>query len=116
MPGCDQDLAGDGGLGRVALTTAALLDVEVELMPRVARAPGLLGGLDRGPPQHRRAGLGELPRCAPSARDTVGAAREAGRAEREVGVSVAGAYADRVVAVGCIRAAGASAVTPAPSV
>ena len=44
MP-CDQDPAGDGGLGRVALTTAALLDVEVELMPRFARAPSLLGGL-----------------------------------------------------------------------
>ena len=35
MPGGDQDLAGDGGLGGVALPAAAQLDVEVELMPGV---------------------------------------------------------------------------------
>src|SRR3954447_9099069 len=59
VPAGDHDLARDGGLGGVALAAAALLDVEVELMPRVVRPPGLLVGLDRGPAQHPRAALRE---------------------------------------------------------
>src|ERR687886_297422 len=57
VPGGDQDLARDGGLGRVL--ARALGDVGVELVPRVRRAPGLMGGLDGGPAQRPRAGLGQ---------------------------------------------------------
>src|SRR3954462_8359710 len=46
--------SGNGRLGRVALAGAALLDVEVELVPGVVRPPRLLGGLDRRPVKHRR--------------------------------------------------------------
>src|SRR4051795_11056747 len=42
VPAGDQDLARDGGLGGVTVAAAALLDVEVELMPRVGRSPCLL--------------------------------------------------------------------------
>ena len=59
VPGGDQDLARDGGLGGVALAVA-VLGVGVEAVPWVGRAPGLLGGLDGGPAQRVRAGLGEL--------------------------------------------------------
>src|SRR5215207_11048770 len=48
VPGGDQDLARDRGLGRVAVTGPAA-DVEVEVMPGIRFAPGLLGGLDRRP-------------------------------------------------------------------
>ena len=49
VPGGDQDLARDGGLGRVL--ARALGDIGVELVPRVRRSPGVLGGLDGGPAQ-----------------------------------------------------------------
>src|SRR3954453_7856578 len=62
VPAGDQDLARDGRLSRVALAAAALLDVDVELMPGVGGPPRRLGGLDRRPAQHRRAALGELAR------------------------------------------------------
>src|SRR3954468_18659318 len=60
--------SGNGRLGRVALAGAALLDVEVELVPGVVRPPRLLGGLDRRPAQDRGPGLRELagPRLLPS--------------------------------------------------
>src|SRR3954463_16409285 len=58
VPRGDEDLARDGGLGRVALAVA-VLGVGVEAVPRVRRAPGLLGGLDGGPAQRVGAGLGE---------------------------------------------------------
>jgi hypothetical protein len=58
VPGGDQDLAGDRGLGGVGLAVA-LGGVAVELVPGVGLAPGLLGGLDRRPAQRLRAGLGE---------------------------------------------------------
>jgi hypothetical protein len=60
VPGRDQDLAGDGGLGGVGFAVAAL-DVGVELVPGVVRAPGLLGGLDGGPAQGVGAGFGDAP-------------------------------------------------------
>lgn len=47
MPAGNQDLAGDGGLGGVALAAAALLDVAIELVPRIVEPPGLLRGFDR---------------------------------------------------------------------
>jgi hypothetical protein len=48
VPGGDQDLARDGGLGGVAVAGAAA-DVEVELVPGVRFAPGVLGGFDGCP-------------------------------------------------------------------
>src|SRR6266508_823776 len=48
VPGGDQDLAGDRGLGGVVVAGAAS-DVGVEVVPGVRFAPGLLGGLDRRP-------------------------------------------------------------------
>src|SRR5215213_8924125 len=88
VPAGDQDLARDGGLGGVALAAAALLDVEVELMPWVVRSPRLLGGLDRRPAQHGRAGPRELAgagllpglvdaRCQPGVADELAGGREA---------------------------------------
>src|SRR5215218_414521 len=59
VPAGDQDLAGDGGLGRVRLA-GARLDVRVEPVPGVRLAPGALGGLDGGEAQRPRAGLREL--------------------------------------------------------
>src|SRR6266480_3877330 len=56
VPGGGQDLARDRGLGRVGVTRAAT-DVEVELVPGVRFAPGVLGGLDRGPAEQPRARL-----------------------------------------------------------
>src|SRR4051795_7424324 len=47
VPAGDQHLARDRGLRGVALAAAALLDVEVELMPWVVRPPRLMGGLER---------------------------------------------------------------------
>jgi uncharacterized protein YqjF (DUF2071 family) len=41
VPGGDQDLAGDGGLGRVL--AGALGEVAVELAPRAARQPWIMG-------------------------------------------------------------------------
>jgi hypothetical protein len=58
VPGGDQDLARDGGLGRVGLAVAAL-DVGVEAVPRIGRPPGVLGGFDGGPAQGRGTGLGQ---------------------------------------------------------
>src|SRR3954447_4640420 len=58
VPGGDQDLARDGGLGGVALAVA-VLGVGVEAMPGVRRPPGLLGGFDGRPAQRVRAGLGQ---------------------------------------------------------
>jgi hypothetical protein len=46
------------GLGGVGLAVA-VLDVVVEVVPGVVRAPGLLGGFDGGPAQRIWAGLGE---------------------------------------------------------
>src|SRR5687767_14405166 len=50
VPGGDQDLARDRGLGGVAVAGAAS-DVGVEVVPGIGFAPGLLGGLDRRPPE-----------------------------------------------------------------
>src|SRR6266508_6199469 len=58
VPGGEEDLARDGGFGRVAVTGAAA-DVEVEVVPGVRLAPGLLGGLDRRPAEQARARLAE---------------------------------------------------------
>jgi hypothetical protein len=60
VPGGDQDLARDRdrGLGGVVVVGAAA-DVGVELVPGGGFAPGLLGGLDRGPAEQPRAGLAE---------------------------------------------------------
>src|SRR5205823_7138153 len=58
MPGGDQDLARDRGLGGVGVAGAAT-DVEVELVPGIRFAPGLLGRLDRGPAKQPRARLTE---------------------------------------------------------
>ena len=49
VPGGDQDLARDGGLGGVLAGAGG--DVGVELMPGVACSPGVLGGFDGGPAQ-----------------------------------------------------------------
>src|SRR3954447_16576438 len=50
----------DVAAGVAAVAAAvALGDVAVELVPRVALAPRLLGGLHRGPAQRLGAGLGE---------------------------------------------------------
>ena len=49
VPGGDQDLARDGGLGRVL--AGALGEIGVELVPGVGRSPGMLGGFDGGPAQ-----------------------------------------------------------------
>src|SRR3954471_7132200 len=57
VPAGDEDLAGDGGLGRIGLAVAAL-DLGVELVPRVAGSPGVLGCFDGGPAQRVGAGLG----------------------------------------------------------
>src|SRR5215207_1084804 len=56
VPGGDQDLARDRGFRGVVVARAAA-DVEVELVPRVRFAPGVLGGLDRGPAEQPRARL-----------------------------------------------------------
>ena len=56
VPGGDQDLARDRGFRGVVVAGAAA-DVEVELVPRVRFAPGVLGGLDRGPAEQPRARL-----------------------------------------------------------
>src|SRR6266550_1038980 len=48
VPGGDQDLARDRGLGGVGVT-GPTTNVEVEVVPGVRFAPGLLGGLDRRP-------------------------------------------------------------------
>src|SRR5437667_2988142 len=56
VPGGDQDLARDRGFRGVVVARAAA-DVEVELVPGVRFAPGLLGGLDRGPAEQPRARL-----------------------------------------------------------
>src|SRR6266511_961541 len=58
VPGGEEDLARDGGFGRVAVTGAAA-DVEVEVVPGVRLAPGLLGGLDGRPAEQARARLAE---------------------------------------------------------
>src|SRR5206468_7792766 len=58
VPGGDQDLARDRGFGGVVVARAAA-DVEVELVPGVRFAPGVLGGLDRGPAEQPRARLVE---------------------------------------------------------
>ena len=50
VPGRDEDLARDGGLGRIGLAVAGL-GVGVEAVPRVGRPPRLLRGFDRCPPQ-----------------------------------------------------------------
>src|SRR3954451_1152534 len=57
VPGGDQDLARDSGLGRVL--AGALSEVGVEAVPRVRGAPGVLGSLDSGPAQRPRSGLRE---------------------------------------------------------
>jgi hypothetical protein len=59
VQGSDEDLASDGGLGRVGLAVSAL-DVDVELVPRVGRALRLLRGFDGCPAKRLRSGLGEL--------------------------------------------------------
>src|SRR6266571_8599257 len=56
VPGGDQDLARDRGFRGVVVARAAA-DVEVELVPGVRFAPGLLGGLDRSPAEQPRARL-----------------------------------------------------------
>src|SRR5712691_9671860 len=48
VPAGDQDLAGDGGLGGVAVSLSAA-DVDVQSVPGVLGSPALLGGLDRRP-------------------------------------------------------------------
>src|SRR5215211_4332391 len=58
VPGGDEDLASDGGLGGVGLAVA-LLGAGVERVPRVVRAPRLLGGFDGGPAQRVGPGLGQ---------------------------------------------------------
>src|SRR3979411_747821 len=58
VPGGDQDLAGDRGLGRVGVS-GALADVEVELVPGVRFPPGLLGRFDCRPAEQTRARLAE---------------------------------------------------------
>src|SRR3954451_18167073 len=82
VPGGDQDLARDGGLGGVA--AVALGDIEVELVPRVARPPGLLGGFDRGPAQRARAGLRERA-GARAVAGLLDARRQTGRADELLG-------------------------------
>src|SRR5829696_15662 len=67
VPAGDQDLAGDGGLGRVRLA-GARLDVRVEPVPGVRLAPGALGGLDGGEAQRARTRLRELARARALAR------------------------------------------------
>jgi len=58
VPGGDQDLARDCGLGGVGVAGAAS-DVEVERVPGVRFAPRRLGGLDGGPAEQPRARLVE---------------------------------------------------------
>src|SRR3954452_10540040 len=58
VPGGDEDLASDGGLGGGGLAVA-LLGAGVERVPRVVRAPRLLGGFDGGPAQRVGPGLGQ---------------------------------------------------------
>src|SRR2546426_6203048 len=58
VPGGDQDLARDRGFRGVVVAGAAAY-VEVELVPGVRFAPGVLGGLDRGPAEQPRAGLAQ---------------------------------------------------------
>src|SRR6266508_4700843 len=65
VPGGDQDLARDRGLGRVAVAGAGA-DVEVERVPRVRFAPGLLGRLDGRPAKQARARLAERAAARPS--------------------------------------------------
>jgi hypothetical protein len=48
VPAGDQDLAGDGGFGGVAVSLPAA-DVDVQSVPGVLRPPALLGRLDRRP-------------------------------------------------------------------
>src|SRR5215207_1161625 len=55
VPGGDQDLAGDGGLGGVL--AGAFGDVGVELVPGVGGSPGVWGGFDGGPAQCPRSRL-----------------------------------------------------------
>jgi hypothetical protein len=61
VPAGDQDLARDGGLRRVAFPAAALLDLEIKIVPRVVRPRGVLRALDRRPAQRCRARPGEMP-------------------------------------------------------
>src|SRR5215207_11495932 len=65
VPGGDQDLARDRGLGGVVVA-GAVTDVEVELVPGVRFAPGLLGGLDCRPAEQARARLAEWSAARPS--------------------------------------------------
>src|SRR5919109_86031 len=58
VPGGDQDLARDRRVRGVVVARAAG-DVEVELVPGVRFAPGLLGRLDSGPAEQPRARLRE---------------------------------------------------------
>jgi len=58
VPAGDQDFAGDRGLGGVGLPVP-LSGLGVEPVPGVRRAPGVLCGLDRRPPQGRRSCLGD---------------------------------------------------------
>jgi hypothetical protein len=60
VPGGDEDLACDGRFGGVGFVVA-VLGVGVEAMPGAVGSPGLLGGLDGGPAQRGRAGLGYAP-------------------------------------------------------
>src|SRR5229473_1345161 len=48
VPAGDQDLAGNGRFGGVAVSLPAA-DVDVQSVPGVLRSPALLGGLDRRP-------------------------------------------------------------------
>jgi len=48
VPAGDQDLAGDGGFGGVAVSLPAA-DIDVQSVPGVLGSPALLGGLDRRP-------------------------------------------------------------------
>src|SRR5215211_885026 len=64
VPGGDQDLARDRGLGGVGVTRAAS-DLEVELVPGVRVAPGLLRRLDRRPAEQPRARLVERAAARP---------------------------------------------------
>src|SRR6266545_8006433 len=58
VTGGDRDLARDRRLGRVAVAGTGA-DVEVEPVPRVRFAPGLLGRLDGRPAEQARARLAE---------------------------------------------------------
>src|SRR5918995_7528752 len=88
VPGGDQDLARDRCLGGVVVARAAA-DVEVELVPGVRLAPGLLGGLDRRPAEQPRARLAQRTAVRPTFTRLADAGRESAVGDELLGTGEA---------------------------